>query len=75
MWLTAFKVFLVAFLVVSVGVIVFVGVRRSRANRGDPDWTPRVTQPSHLQSLRGTMPAMPRPEWADDPENSRRDDG
>lgn len=75
MWLTVFKAFLVAFLVIGVGVIVFVGVRRSRANRGNPDWTHRNTQPGHVQSLRGTMPAMPRPEWVDDPENLRREDG
>jgi hypothetical protein len=75
MWLTLFKAFLVVFLVVSVAVIIAVGVRRSRANRGNPDWTHRNTQPGHMQSLRGTMPAMPRPEWADDAKNPRRDDG
>lgn len=64
MWLTAFKVALVVFLFVSVAYIVASGMRRSRANRGNPDWTHRNTRPSHSSSLRGVLPAMPRPEWA-----------
>ncbi|WP_431240959.1 hypothetical protein ACQ86B_28980 (plasmid) [Mycolicibacterium aichiense] len=62
MWLTVFKVLLVTFLVVSVAVIVVVGVRRSRANRGDPRWSqPHQGQPGHLASIRGVMPKTPRP--------------
>ncbi len=62
MWLTLFKVLLVTFLVVSVVVIVVVGVRRSRANRGDPRWSQsHQGQPGHLASIRGVMPKTPPP--------------
>jgi hypothetical protein len=69
MLLTTLKVALVVFLIVSVGVIIFVGVRRSRANRGNPDWPHRNTRPSQMDSLHGRMPATPRPDWADDQSN------
>jgi heme/copper-type cytochrome/quinol oxidase subunit 2 len=45
MWLTVFKVFLIAFLIISIAVIVIVVVRRSRANRRDPRWTSHNTEP------------------------------
>jgi hypothetical protein len=71
MWLTLLKVFLVAFLAAGVTVVVVVGVRRSRANRGDPSWSRRAGgQPGYEASIRGNMPATPLPEWVDwDDEN------
>ena len=74
MWLTVFKVALVVFLVVSVTYIVATGVRRSRANRGNPDWTHRTTRPSHSSSLRGVLPATPRPDSAQE-EVAEQDEG
>jgi hypothetical protein len=67
MWLTVLKVLLVTFLVVSAVIIVVVGVRRSRANRGDPRWSqPHQGQPGHLASIRGVMPKTPQPPQQDD---------
>ncbi|MBB3606179.1 hypothetical protein FHT40_005868 [Mycolicibacterium sp. BK556] len=62
MWLTLLKILLVIFLVGSAAVIVVVGVRRSRANRGDPRWSQQHQgQPGHLASIRGIMPKTPLP--------------
>ena len=66
MWLTAFKVALVVFLVVSVAYIIVTGVRRSRANRSDPRWKTYSPRPGHFESLRGQMPSTPRPDVADE---------
>jgi hypothetical protein len=66
-WAIAFKVLLVAFLAISVVVLVVVGVRRSRANRADPRWSqPHQGQPDHTASIRGVMPKTPLPDWAFD---------
>lgn len=46
MWLAALKVFLVVLIIFGMAMIMFVGVRRSRANRGDPNWGHRNTRPS-----------------------------
>jgi hypothetical protein len=80
MWLTTFKVALVAGLAISLAVLVIAGVRRSRANRGNPDWFQRPGgQPGHQASMRGYMPNTPLPEWIDwdddqhNPDRGQRD--
>jgi hypothetical protein len=66
MWLVVLKVFLVALPALGLAILVVAGVRRSRANRGDPRWTRRASgQPGYEASLRGNMPATPLPEWID----------
>jgi hypothetical protein len=66
MWLTLLKVLLIVWLAVGLTVIVIVGVRRSRANRGDPNWSRRTGKQSGYEaSIRGSMPATPLPEWVD----------
>ena len=60
MWLTVFKLALVAFLVIAVGIVVVIFVRNSRA-KGFP--TPQSS--SHFWQIKGAMPPMPRPEGAD----------
>lgn len=72
MFLTIAKVLLVAFLIVSVAVLVARGIRRSRANRTDPRWARRHQgQPGHEASIRGVMPFTPLPDPIDpdDPTN------
>jgi hypothetical protein len=75
MWLTVLKILLVSFLVVGATVVVVVGVRRSRANRGDPRWSQQHQgQPGHLASIRGVMPKTPQPDGEtgpDDPKGPR----
>ncbi|GAC1646862.1 MAG: hypothetical protein NVS4B6_21110 [Mycobacterium sp.] len=62
MWLVAAKALLVIFLVVAVGALTIRGMRRSRANRGNPQWSqPHQGQPDHIASLRGVMPKTPLP--------------
>lgn len=84
MWLTAVKALLVVFLVVAVGALVIRGMRRSRANRDNPQWSqPHHGQPGHVASLRGVMPKTPLPTWTanpgqaglppDDADENRRD--
>ena len=72
MALIAFKALLVVFLVVAVAALVIRGIRRSRANRGDPQWSqPHQGQPGHLASIRGVMPKTPLPtsgDGEDDPD-------
>ena len=72
MLLTLLKVLLIAWLAIGLTIMVIMGVRRSRANRGDPNWTRRtVGQPGYEASIRGNMPATPLPErvdWDDDPQ-------
>jgi hypothetical protein len=66
MWLIVLKVILVGVLTLGVAVLVVAGVRRSRANRGDPRWTRRASgQPGYEASVRGTMPETPLPDWVD----------
>jgi hypothetical protein len=66
MWLIALKVGLIVWLVIAVAVVVVVGIRRSRCNRGDTRWSSgKSPRPGFVASLRGNMPATPRPEWAD----------
>lgn len=66
MWLTLLKVMLIAWLVTGLAVVVIMGIRRSRANRGDPNWTRRTGgQPGYEASIRGDIPATPLPEWVD----------
>jgi hypothetical protein len=60
MWLTVFKLALVAFLVIAVGIVVVIFVRNSRA-KGFP--APQSS--SHFWQIKGAMPPTPRPEWAD----------
>ena len=81
MWLTLFKALLVVGLAIGLVVMTLVGVRRSRANRGDPRWSRRPGgQPGHEASIRGNMPATPLPEWIDwdednlEPENKRAEE-
>jgi hypothetical protein len=72
MWLTLLKVLLIAWLAISLRIMVIMGVRRSRANRGDPNWTRRTGgQPGYEASIRGNMPVTPLPErvdWDDNPQ-------
>jgi hypothetical protein len=66
MWFTLLKVLPIAWLAIGLTVMVIMGVRQSRANRGDPDWTRRTGgQPGYEASIRGNMPATPLPEWVD----------
>lgn len=59
------KVALLVFIVGGVVVIVTRGIRRSRANRGDPNWRRSRNQPGFEASARGAMPSTPLPEWVD----------
>lgn len=61
--LIAAKVALLAFVIGGTAAIVVRGVRRNRANRGDPRWNDSRSQPSHEASAHGAMPPTPRPEW------------
>jgi hypothetical protein len=66
MWLTLLEVLLIAWLAIGLTIAVIIGVRRSRANRGDPKWSRRIGgQPGFEASIRGNMPATPLPEWVD----------
>jgi len=66
MWLTVLKTLAVAWLVIGLAVLVVVGVRRSRSNRGNPNWYRRPGgQPGHVSSMSGIMPNTPLPEWID----------
>lgn len=60
MWLTVFKIALVVFLVIAVGFVVVTFVRKSRAKG-----FPTRESSSHLGQIKGAMPPMPKPEWAD----------
>jgi hypothetical protein len=68
------KVALLLFIVGGVAAIIIRGVRRSRANRGDPNWNSSRAQPGFEASARGAMPRTPIPVWVDwddaDPEDS-----
>lgn len=71
--LIAAKVAVLAFVIGGAAAIVFRGVRRSRANRGNPRWNEYRGQPSNEASAHGAMPRTPLPEWVhwdnnDDPE-------
>jgi hypothetical protein len=70
MWLTVFKLALVAFLVIAVGVVVVIFVRNSRA-KGFP--TPQSS--SHLGQIKGAMPPTPKPGWADGRDDDDDPDG
>jgi hypothetical protein len=65
MWLIVLKVGLIVWLAAAVAVVVVVGIRRSRRNRRDTRWSRGSTRPGFVASLRGNMPATPRPEWGD----------
>lgn len=72
--MTALKVALVVFLVVGVIVLVVSGLRRSRANRKDPQWSqPYRGQPGHLASILGTMPRTPLPDYVVNPPSDEED--
>jgi hypothetical protein len=66
------KVLLIAWPAIGLRIMVIMGVRRSRANRGDPNWTRRTGgQPGYEASIRGNMPVTPLPErvdWDDNPQ-------
>jgi hypothetical protein len=47
MWLTLFKALLIAWLAIGLTVMVIMGVRRSRANRGDPGTLGRPRRVGH----------------------------
>jgi hypothetical protein len=70
MWPNIFKAALVTGLVIGLLVLIIAGLRRSRANRGNPNWFQRPGgQPSHVASIHGTMPNTPLPErinWDND---------
>jgi hypothetical protein len=66
MWLTLLKVSLIVWLAVAVAAMVVVGIRRSRRNRSEPNWSRGAgALPGYAASIRGTMPATPLPEWVD----------
>lgn len=66
MWLTVLKVLLIAWLVIGVVILITGAIRRSRANRGDVNWSRRTRrQPSHTGSVYGHLPQTPLPEWVD----------
>jgi hypothetical protein len=81
LWIALLRlIFRVAGLAISLAVLVIAGVRRSGANRGNPDWFRRPGgQPGHQTSIRGDMPNTPLPEWIDwdddkpDPDPGQRD--
>jgi Immunity protein 63 len=76
MWLTVLKVSLIGWLAVAVAVMVIVGVRRSRRNRSDPNWSRGAgALPGYAASIRGAMPATPLPEWVDWDEDQPDPDG
>jgi hypothetical protein len=58
------KIALLVFVIGGAAAIVIRGIRRSRANRGDPRWNEHRSQPSHEASAHGAMPRIPLPEWA-----------
>lgn len=62
--LLALKVALIAFIVGGAVALIARGVRRSRANRLDPQWKGYTGQPGYEASARGAMPNTPLPEWA-----------
>jgi hypothetical protein len=57
------KIALLVFVIGGAAAIVIRGIRRSRANRGDPRWNEYRGQPSHEASAHGAMPRTPLPEW------------
>lgn len=76
MWLIVLKVSLIVWLAVAVAVMVIVGVRRSRRNRSDPNWSRGAgALPGYAASIRGAMPATPLPEWVDWDEDQPDPDG
>lgn len=58
------KVVLIAVIVGGTAALVVRARRRSRANRLDPRWQARGSQPGYEASARGAMPNTPLPEWA-----------
>jgi len=69
------KIALLAFGFGGTAAIVVRGFRRSRANRGDPNWTnTRGGQPGFEASVHGAMPRTPLPEWAYWDEDDDSDD-
>jgi hypothetical protein len=62
--LVAAKVFLLVFVIGGAAAIVIRGMRRSRANRGDPRWNEFRTPPGHEASAYGATPLTPLPDWA-----------
>ena len=62
--LIAAKVVLLVFVIGGAAAIAIRGVRRSRANRGDPHWNEFRTPPGHEASAYGATPLTPLPDWA-----------
>jgi hypothetical protein len=62
MWITIAKIALIAFLIV--GCVTLVVVYRARGRRGIGGWSPPSAS-RFSDSLGGTPPPMPRPEWVD----------
>ena len=58
------KIALLVFVIGGAAAIVIRGVRRSRANRGDPRWNENRTPPGHEASAYGATPLTPLPDWA-----------
>lgn len=58
------KIALLVFVIGGAAAIVIRGVRRSRANRGDPRWNEIRTPPGHEASAYGATPLTPLPDWA-----------
>lgn len=61
--LLVLKLALLVFIAGGIVALIVRAVRRSRANRLDPRWTPRGPQPGYEASARGAMPNTPLPEW------------
>lgn len=62
--LLVLKVALLAPIVGGTVALIARGIRRSRANRTDPQWKAYTGQPGYEASARGAMPNTPLPEWA-----------
>ncbi|MDV3305627.1 hypothetical protein K7Z75_18365 [Mycobacterium avium subsp. hominissuis] len=68
---------LIIFIVGGIVALITRGVRRSRANKLDPQWKQHRTQPGYEASVYGAMPNTPLPEWAywnDDVDGEQHDD-
>lgn len=57
------KVPLIALIVCGIVTLIARGVRRSRANKLNPNWKGHSAQPGYEASIHGAMPNTPLPEW------------
>ncbi|GAB1811986.1 hypothetical protein [Mycobacterium sp. MUNTM1] len=62
--LVVLKIAVIVFIVGGTVALITRGVRRSRANRRNPQWKGYTGQPGYEASAHGAMPNTPLPEWA-----------